>query len=78
MNRRALAAITTVVAAAIVVVAVVAYFKGPTHGSVQTASQSPIVGKAQVGKTAPQFEVIPRPPGLAPPPAVNSFGRIAP
>ncbi|MGC9993401.1 MAG: TlpA disulfide reductase family protein [Candidatus Cybelea sp.] len=57
MNRRALAAITTVVAAAIVVVAVVAYFKGPTHGSVQTASQSPIVGKAQVGKTAPQFEV---------------------
>jgi anaerobic selenocysteine-containing dehydrogenase len=33
---------------------------------------------AHEGRTAPQFEVIPRPPGLAPSPAVNSFGRIAP
>jgi len=29
---------------------------------------------AHEGKTAPQFEVIPRPPGLAPAPAINSFG----
>jgi thiol-disulfide isomerase/thioredoxin len=57
MNRRALATVTTFVAAIIVVVAVIVYFRGPTHGSVQKASQSVVVGKAQQGKTAPQFEV---------------------
>src|ERR1700678_1410176 len=57
MNRRTLAAVTTVVAVAIAVVAVVVYFRGPKHGSVQMASQSPVVGKAQKGKTAPPFEV---------------------
>ena len=57
MNRRTLAAVTIVVVAAIVVVAVLVYFRGPTHGSVQSASQAPVVGKAQEGKTAPQFEV---------------------
>jgi thiol-disulfide isomerase/thioredoxin len=57
MNRRTVAAVTTVVVIAIVVVAVLVYFRGPTHGSVQSASQPPVVGKAQEGKTAPQFEV---------------------
>jgi thiol-disulfide isomerase/thioredoxin len=57
MNRRVLAAFTTVAIVAIVVAAVVIYFRGPTHGSVQNASQSPVVGNAQKGKTAPQFEV---------------------
>jgi thiol-disulfide isomerase/thioredoxin len=52
-----LAAITTVIVAAIVVAALLVYFKGPTHGSVQAASHPPVVGKAQQGKTAPQFEV---------------------
>src|SRR5580692_2179142 len=57
MNRRVLAALTTVAVAAIVVGAVVIYFRGPTRGSVQSASQSPVVGKAEKDKTAPQFEV---------------------
>jgi cytochrome c biogenesis protein CcmG, thiol:disulfide interchange protein DsbE len=57
MNRRVLATLTTVAAVAIVVVAVVVYFRGPTHGSVQNASLSPVVGKAQKEKMAPQFEI---------------------
>jgi thiol-disulfide isomerase/thioredoxin len=56
MNRRVLATLTTVAAVAIVVAAVVV-FRGPTHGSVQNASQSPVVGKAQKEKMAPQFEI---------------------
>ena len=41
----------------IVVAAVLVYNAGSSHGSVQTASQAPIVGKAALSKTAPQFEV---------------------
>jgi thiol-disulfide isomerase/thioredoxin len=57
MNRRVLTIATIAVVALIIVTAVVVYSKGPTHGAVQSASQSPVVGKAQEGKTAPQFEV---------------------
>jgi thiol-disulfide isomerase/thioredoxin len=57
MTRRQLAIATTVVLAAIVVGAVLFYFLGPEHRRVQTASQSPIVGKAQVGQPAPNFVV---------------------
>ena len=43
--------------ALIVVGAVLFYFLGPGHRRVQSASVSPIVGKAQVGQPAPKFEV---------------------
>ena len=55
MNRRYLAAGSIAVLAAIVIVAVAYYFVGPGRHRVQTASQSPIVGKAQVGQPAPEF-----------------------
>jgi cytochrome c biogenesis protein CcmG/thiol:disulfide interchange protein DsbE len=57
MSRRALALVTVVVVAIIAIAAVLFYNFGPGHRSVQTASQSPIVGKAQVGQPAPTFEV---------------------
>jgi cytochrome c biogenesis protein CcmG, thiol:disulfide interchange protein DsbE len=57
MTRRALAIGTSVVLAAIVVAAVLFYFFGPEHRRVQSASQAPIVGKAQTGQMAPNFEV---------------------
>jgi cytochrome c biogenesis protein CcmG, thiol:disulfide interchange protein DsbE len=57
VNRRGLVIVTLVVLALIVIGAVVYYFVGPGHRSVQNASQSPVVGKAQVGQPAPLFEV---------------------
>jgi cytochrome c biogenesis protein CcmG, thiol:disulfide interchange protein DsbE len=57
MTSRAFAVATAVVLALIVIAAVAFYYVGPWHRGVQTASQSPIVGKVQVGKTAPEFEV---------------------
>jgi len=57
MTRRALVVATIVVIAFIVSAAIVYYFAGPGHSRVQTASVSPIIGKAQVGQPAPEFEV---------------------
>ncbi len=57
MNRRALAAGTIAIVAVIAIAAVAYYFFGPERRRVQTASQSPVVGKAQVGQPAPPFEV---------------------
>lgn len=50
--------IGTIAIVAIIVVTAVAYsFRGPGRQHVQNASVAPIVGKAQVGQPAPQFEV---------------------
>ena len=57
MNRRSYALTTVAVAVLIVIAAVAYYYLGPQHSRVQNASQSPIVGKAQVGQPAPNFEV---------------------
>ncbi|MBV8343459.1 MAG: TlpA family protein disulfide reductase [Candidatus Eremiobacteraeota bacterium] len=57
MTSRTWAIATAVAIVIIVAAAVVFYYVGPGHRSVQTASQSPIVGKAQVGQPAPEFEV---------------------
>jgi thiol-disulfide isomerase/thioredoxin len=57
MTRRAIAIATVLALAAIVIAAVLVYRFGPQHGAVQTASQSPILGKAELNKTAPEFEV---------------------
>jgi thiol-disulfide isomerase/thioredoxin len=57
MNRR-IALIATVAAVIVIVVAAaLAYRFGSAHGALQTASQSPVVGKAQQGKRAPEFVV---------------------
>jgi len=48
---------TIAIVALIAIGAVIFYYVGPGHHRVQTASESPIVGKAQVGQTAPEFEV---------------------
>ena len=57
MTRRVLAIVTVVAAAIIVAGAVVYYLVGPEHRRVQNASSAPVVGKAQVGQPAPDFEV---------------------
>jgi cytochrome c biogenesis protein CcmG/thiol:disulfide interchange protein DsbE len=57
MSRRALALLTVAIVALIAVAAVLWYLVGPGHRGVQSASQSPIVGKAQIGQPAPTFEV---------------------
>lgn len=56
MNRRALGLASIVVVAIIAIVAVLVYRMEP-HGAVQSASQSPTVGKAAINKPAPQFAV---------------------
>jgi cytochrome c biogenesis protein CcmG, thiol:disulfide interchange protein DsbE len=56
MNRRILGFLTLAVVVLILVVSTV-YFRVQAHGPVQNASQVPIVGKAQINKAAPQFEV---------------------
>lgn len=56
MNQRRLAVITIAAIAIIVVAAVAWYFLRPSR-QLETASQAPIVGKAQVGQPAPEFEV---------------------
>jgi cytochrome c biogenesis protein CcmG, thiol:disulfide interchange protein DsbE len=57
MSQRQLLAITAAGVALIALGAVLFYFFSPARRQVQTASQAPIVGKAQLGKPAPQFEV---------------------
>ncbi len=57
MTRRHLAVTTIGALLLILIGAVLYYYFGPGHRRVETASQSPIVGKAQVGKPAPDFEV---------------------
>lgn len=57
MMRRPLVVATTVALALIVIGAVLFYFFGPERRRVQSASVSPIVGKAQLGQPAPNFEV---------------------
>jgi cytochrome c biogenesis protein CcmG, thiol:disulfide interchange protein DsbE len=57
MNRRTIGAVTLIVVVLIGLAAVLLYLYGPGRRSVQNASQSPLVGKAQVGQPAPTFEV---------------------
>ncbi len=57
MTRRPLVIATTAALALIVIGAVLYYFLGPERRRVQSASESPIVGKAQLGQPAPNFEV---------------------
>jgi cytochrome c biogenesis protein CcmG, thiol:disulfide interchange protein DsbE len=56
VNRRILAWLTLGVVVLIVVASVI-YFCGRTNGAVQNASQAPIVGKAQINRPAPPFEI---------------------
>ncbi len=57
MTRR-IVGITTIGAVALIaIVAVIFYLRGPRHRALESASQAPIIGKAQVGKPAPNFEV---------------------
>jgi thiol-disulfide isomerase/thioredoxin len=57
MTRRTLAFASVAALVLIAIAAVLVYNFGPGRRSVQTASQSPIVGKAQVGQPAPSFVV---------------------
>lgn len=57
MSRRNLVVATFAVLVLIVVGAVLVYLFGPERRRVQTASQSAVVGKAQIGQPAPNFEV---------------------
>jgi thiol-disulfide isomerase/thioredoxin len=57
MKQRPLVLATIAIFAVIAIGAVLYYFFGPEHRRVQNASQSPIVGKAQIGQPAPTFEV---------------------
>ncbi|HEV3090661.1 MAG TPA: TlpA disulfide reductase family protein [Candidatus Cybelea sp.] len=57
MTRRVATYVTLAIIIAIVAAAALYYRMGGSHGSVQTASQAPIVGKALLNKTAPEFEV---------------------
>ncbi|MFY9720771.1 MAG: redoxin family protein [Candidatus Cybelea sp.] len=56
MNRRILG-VLTLVAVVLIVVSSILYFRMHAHGPVQSASQAPVAGKAQINKAAPQFEV---------------------
>jgi cytochrome c biogenesis protein CcmG/thiol:disulfide interchange protein DsbE len=57
VTSRSWAFATIAIVAVIAIAAVIFYYVGPGHRSVQTASESPIIGKAQIGKPAPEFEV---------------------
>jgi cytochrome c biogenesis protein CcmG, thiol:disulfide interchange protein DsbE len=57
MKQRPLILGTIAIFAIVAIGAVIYYFFGPEHRRVQGASQSPIVGKAQVGQPAPPFQV---------------------
>ena len=57
MNRRTLQIATGIVIIAIVLVAALAYHFAPGRNAVVAASQTPTVGKAQLGQRAPQFTV---------------------
>jgi cytochrome c biogenesis protein CcmG, thiol:disulfide interchange protein DsbE len=56
MNQR-LVAVASVALLAIVVLGAVAWYVLHPSRQLQTASQAPIVGRAQVGQAAPEFEV---------------------
>jgi cytochrome c biogenesis protein CcmG/thiol:disulfide interchange protein DsbE len=56
VKQRQLAIFSLGIAILIVAAAIAWYFVHPSR-SLQTASQSPVVGKAQVGQPAPEFEV---------------------
>jgi cytochrome c biogenesis protein CcmG, thiol:disulfide interchange protein DsbE len=57
VKQRSLVLATAATVIVIALAAVLVYFFGPGHRRVQSASQSPIVGKAQVGQPAPPFVV---------------------
>lgn len=57
MNRRVAGVVTIVAIALILVVAAAVYLLGPRHRALESASQSPVIGNAQVGHPAPNFEV---------------------
>jgi cytochrome c biogenesis protein CcmG, thiol:disulfide interchange protein DsbE len=57
MSQRGLVGFSIAVVAVILIAAIGYYFVGPEHRRVQTASESPVVGKVQVGMPAPAFEV---------------------
>jgi len=57
VKQRPLILATIAVVGIIVVGAILWYFFSPEHRRVQNASTSPVVGKAQVGQPAPNFEV---------------------
>ncbi|HEY1883544.1 MAG TPA: TlpA family protein disulfide reductase [Candidatus Cybelea sp.] len=57
MTRRPILLATAAIVVVIAVAALLVYNAGSSHGSVQTASQAPIVGKAALNQTAPPFEV---------------------
>ncbi len=57
MNRRAAQIATGVVLIAIVVIAALAYHFAPGRKRIVAASQSPVVGKAALGRRAPEFTV---------------------
>lgn len=57
MTQRQLVAITAAVVALIALGAILFYFFSPARREVQTASQAPVVGKAQLGEPAPTFVV---------------------
>jgi thiol-disulfide isomerase/thioredoxin len=56
MNQRTLAFVTLAIVAVIAAGSIAWYFLGHSR-EVQTASQSPVIGKATIGQTAPQFTV---------------------
>jgi thiol-disulfide isomerase/thioredoxin len=57
MSQRNLVIATAVAVAIIALGAVLLYLFGPQRTQVQTASQSPVIGKARLGEPAPPFEV---------------------
>jgi cytochrome c biogenesis protein CcmG, thiol:disulfide interchange protein DsbE len=57
MKQRTVLLLTLCLVLVIATVAVLAYLRGQAHGTMQIASQAPAVGKAQLNKPAPQFDV---------------------
>jgi cytochrome c biogenesis protein CcmG, thiol:disulfide interchange protein DsbE len=57
MSQRQVLAISAAVVVLIALAAVLFYFFSPARRQVQTASQAPVIGKAQLGQPAPPFEV---------------------
>ena len=55
MNRRTAQIATAIVVVAIVLIAVFVYRFGPGRNRIVAASQTPAVGKAQLGQRAPEF-----------------------
>jgi thiol-disulfide isomerase/thioredoxin len=57
MNRRTAQIATIGIIAAIAVIAALAYHFGPGRNRIVAASQTPTIGKAQLGQRAPEFTV---------------------